>query len=74
MTVSFKPKIPENCNTFCSASESYKQNPQDRTLDLPLFFCHQDITSLKTTFRLHKARVCLSAFGGTFAAMIVLIY
>ena len=29
--VSFKPKIPEHYNAFCSASESNKQNLRDIT-------------------------------------------
>ena len=33
--VSFEDKIPENHNAFWSASESNKQNPRNRTLDLP---------------------------------------
>ena len=32
--VSFKPKIPESYSAFCSGSESNKQNPLGRTLDL----------------------------------------
>ena len=30
---------------LCSASESRKQNPQDKTLNLPFFFCLKHITS-----------------------------
>ena len=45
--VSFKPKIPENYNAFCSASESNKRNPRDGTLDLPSFFLYTHITSVK---------------------------
>ena len=37
--VSFEPKIPENTNAFCLAPEPNKQNPRDRTLNLP-FFSH----------------------------------
>ena len=36
--VSVKPKILKNYNAFCSASESNKQNPRDRALDLPSSF------------------------------------
>ena len=32
---------------FCSVSESSKQNPRDRTLDLPFFFRYKHIPSLK---------------------------
>ena len=28
-----------NVNSYSSAPESNKQNPQDRTIDLSLFFC-----------------------------------
>ena len=45
--VSLKPKIPENYNAFCSATESNKQNPRAKTLALPLFFPYKHITSLK---------------------------
>ena len=47
MIVSFKPQIPEKNNSFCSASESNKQNPRDRTLDLPFFFRYKHISSLE---------------------------
>ena len=45
--VSFKRKMPENYNAFCSASEPNKQNPPHRTLDLTLLFRYKHITSLK---------------------------
>ena len=45
--VSFKPKILQNCNAGCPASESNKQNPRDRTLKLPFFLRYKHITSLK---------------------------
>ena len=45
--VTFKPQIPEKYNAFCSASESSKQNPRDRTLDLPFFFHYKHMNSLK---------------------------
>ena len=37
----------QNCNALCSVSESNKQNPQDRTLDLPFFCRYKHIPSLK---------------------------
>ena len=45
--VSFEPKIPESYNAFCSASESNKQSPRRRTLDLSLIFLKRHITSIK---------------------------
>ena len=45
MIVSFKPKIREIYNAFCSVSESNKQSPQDRSLDLPFFLQEKHITS-----------------------------
>ena len=36
-----------NVNSSCSAPESNKQNPPDRTLDLPSFFSYKHMTSLK---------------------------
>ena len=53
--VSFKPKILENYNAFCSASGSNKQNPRDRTLDLPFFFHYNHITSLKNHLSLAQS-------------------
>ena len=34
-------------HALCSVSESYKQNPGHRTLDLPFFLCYKHIPSLK---------------------------
>ena len=64
----------ENYNAFCSASESNKQNPRDRTLDLPFFFRYKQILLLKTIFRVHKTRACPLRFGATFATEFVFIY
>ena len=36
-----------NVNSYSSAPESNKQNPLDRTLDLPFLFRYNHITSLK---------------------------
>ena len=36
-----------NVNSYSSAPESNKQNPPDRTMDLPSSFRYKDITSLK---------------------------
>ena len=35
-----------NLNSYSSASESNRQNPPDRAMDLLFFFCCKDITSL----------------------------
>ena len=52
--------------------KSRKQNPCDRTLDLPCFFCLKHITSLKTSLRPYQVRVCTSGFGTTFVTVFVL--
>ena len=62
----------ENRNAFCAASESRKQKPRDRTLDLPFFFRLKDITSLKS-LPLPAPRESLPYwFQGNFAAVFVL--
>ena len=43
-------------------------------LHSPFFFRYKHITSLKSICRLHKARVCPTGFGASFAAMFVLNY
>ena len=46
--VSCKPKIPENYNAFCSASESNnKVYLRDRSLEVHVFIRYKHITSLK---------------------------
>ena len=82
--VSSKLKITEeNSNAFCVASEANRQNARDRThdrmkmrdLDLPIFFRYKHITYKHITiFRLHKARVCPTGFGATFAVVFFSIY
>ena len=37
----------KNCNVLCLVSESNKQNPRDRSLDLPFFFRYKDLPSFK---------------------------
>ena len=66
--VLLKPKIPENYNAFCSISESNKQNPRGRTLDLP-FFCYEHITSLKTSFACSRLEFALW-FRGNFCGCV----
>ena len=51
-----------NVNRYSSAAKSSKQNPPDRTLDLPLFFYYKHINSPKAS--LHPGftstlRLCL---------------
>ena len=53
--VSFKLKIPENYKAFCSASESNKQNPRNKTLDLTSFSNYKHRTSLKNHLSLPEA-------------------
>ena len=72
--ISFQPKLPEKYNAFCLASKSNKQNPPSRTSDLPFFLRYKNITFLKTTFLLRKARVCPTGFEATLAALVSLIY
>ena len=74
--VSFKPKIPEYYIALCSASKSKsnKQDPRDRTLDLPFFFRSKDITSHKNRLLLEQVENLPYWFLETFAAMFVLIY
>ena len=53
--VSATPKILENYNASCSATESNKPNPQERTFDLPFFFRYKHITSLKKHLSLARS-------------------
>ena len=71
--VPLTPKIPENYNAFCSASKSNKLNLRHKTLDLPSFAISTQ-RLLKTTLCLHKARVCPTGFGATFALVFALFY
>ena len=61
-------------NNYHTAPGSNKQSPRHRTLDLPFFIHYKHMTSPKTTFPMHKARVCPTSFGANFAEMFVLIY
>ena len=40
----------QNCNSFCLASESNKQNPPGRSIELSFYICYEPIISLETTF------------------------
>ena len=68
--VSFDPKIPENHNAFCSASESNNKNPQDRTLDLPFFFSYKHITSFKNSISLAQGESLPCWFQGNFCGWV----
>ena len=68
--VSFKPKIPENYNAFCSASESNKQDPRDRTSDLPSCFRYKHITSLKNHLSLAQGESLPHWFQGNFCGRV----
>ena len=72
--VSFKRKIPENYNACCSVTESKKQNPRERTLNLPFFFRYKHITCLKNHLSLAQGESLPYWFRGNLAAMFVLIY
>ena len=62
----------QNCNSLCSVSESNKQNPRDRTLDLPFFFCCKHIPSLKNLPSPAPNESSAYWFQGNFAASFVL--
>ena len=61
----------KNCNALCSVSESNKQNPRDRTLDLPFFFCYEHIPSLKNLPSPAPNESLPYWFQGNFAASFV---
>ena len=64
--VSFQPYIPKDYNAFCSATESKKQNPRERTLDLPFLFRYKHITSLKSHLSLAHSESFSFRFRGNF--------
>ena len=64
--VSFKPQVTENYNAFSSASESNKQNPRDRTLDLHLCFRYKHIVSLESHLSFAQAESLPYWFQGNF--------
>ena len=61
----------QNCNALCSVSESRKQNPRDRTLDLPFFFWCKHMPSLKTLPSPAPNESSAYWFQGNFAASFV---
>ena len=62
----------QNCNALCLVSESNKQNPRDRTLDLPFFFRYKHIPSLKNLPSPAPNESLPYWFQGNFAASFVL--
>ena len=58
--------------SHCSAPESNKQNPRDRTLDLPIFFRYKHIPSLKSIPLPALYESLPYWFQGKFAASFVL--
>ena len=58
--------------SYSSAPESNKQNPRDRTLDLPFFFRYKHIPSLKKPPSLAPKESLQYWFQGNFAASFVL--
>ena len=67
LIVSLKPKIPENYNA-CSATESNKQNPRDRTLCLPFFFRYKHKASIKNLLSPAKGDSLPYWFQGNFCS------
>ena len=63
-----------NVDSYSSAPESNKQNLPDRTLDSPVFFRCQQITSLKNLPSPASSESLLYWFQGNFAAMLTLNY
>ena len=61
----------QKLNALCSVSESNKQNPQDRTLDLPFFFRYEQIPSLKNLTSAAPKESLPYWFQGSFAASFV---
>ena len=57
-----------------SAPESNRQNPPDKTMDLPFFFRYKDIASLKNVPSPAPSESLPYWFQGNFAAMFVLNY
>ena len=72
--VLFEPKIPETNDAFCSASEANKQNPRDRTLDLPSFIRCEHITSLMNHILFAQGESLPYWFRATFAVVFVMIF
>ena len=63
-----------NVDSYSPALESNKQNPPDRTMDLPNFFRYKHITSLENLPSPAPRMSLPYWFQGNFAAMFVLNY
>ena len=66
LIVSGKPKILENYNSFCLASESNERNSRDKALGLPFFFHYKHTTSLKSRLSLLQGESLPCWFWGNF--------
>ena len=62
----------KNLNALYCVSESNKQNPRDRTLDLPFFFRYKHIPSLKNLPSPAPNESLQYRFHDNFAALFVL--
>ena len=58
----------QNCNALCSVSESSKQNPRDRALDLPFLFRYKHMPSFKNLPSPAPSESLPYWFQGNFAA------
>ena len=72
MTAYIRAMNMQNCNALCSVSGSNKQNPRDRTLDLPIFFRYKHIHSPKNLPSPAPNESLPHRFQGIFAASFVL--
>ena len=63
-----------NVNSYSSAPESKRQNPPDRTMDLPFFFCYTHTTSIKHVRSPAPSESLPYSFHGNFAVVFVLNY
>ena len=62
--VSVKLLIHDNYSAFCLASESNKQNLQDRILDLYTFLLSLKAYNFSSIFRLHYFAAVFFSFTG----------
>ena len=60
--------------SYSSAPRSIKQNPRDRTLDLPFFFCYKHLTSLKNLSSAAPSESFPYWFQSNFVMLFVLVY
>ena len=63
-----------NVNSYSSASESNKQNPPNRTIDLPFFSRDKHIISLRNVPSPAPGESLPYWFQGNFAVLFVLVY